>query len=149
MAKTYASVPSTGVGKPSNALPISGDERVGRLKVAEHKRDLALGISRPTSPTGSPGSQELLAPADDIRFLRLPEVKVITGLSKSSLYGLIRDQSFPSPVRLGPRAVAWVRSEVNQWAAERVIASRLGHEAVPKTPGSVRAQLSAESRRLA
>lgn len=61
---------------------------------------------------------------DEVSFLRLPEVKAITGLSKSSLYGLIRDKNFPPPVHLGPRAVAWVRSEVRQWAAQRVHASR-------------------------
>lgn len=61
---------------------------------------------------------------EDVVFLRLPDVKAMTGLSKTSLYGLIRDKSFPAPVRLGPRAVAWVRSEVRQWAADRVHASR-------------------------
>ena len=61
---------------------------------------------------------------DDVSFLRLPEVKAVTGLSKTSLYALIREKSFPAPVRLGPRAVAWVRSEVRQWAVERVHASR-------------------------
>jgi len=62
---------------------------------------------------------------DDVSFLRLPEVKAVTGLSKSSLYALIRANSFPAPVRLGPRTVAWVRSEIKQWAAERVLTSRL------------------------
>ncbi len=61
---------------------------------------------------------------DDVAFLRLPEVKAITGLSKSSLYALIKEKSFPAPVRLAARAVAWVRSEVREWAAERVEASR-------------------------
>lgn len=61
---------------------------------------------------------------DDVIFLRLPEVKAVTGLSKSSLYALIRERNFPAPVRLGARAVAWVTSEVRQWAAERVNASR-------------------------
>jgi prophage regulatory protein len=61
---------------------------------------------------------------DDLTFLRLPEVKAVTGLSKTSLYTLIREKSFPAPVHLGPRAVAWVRSEVRQWALERVQASR-------------------------
>jgi prophage regulatory protein len=61
---------------------------------------------------------------NDVIFLRLPEVKAITGLSKSSLYALIRERSFPPPVRLGARSVAWVRSEVRQWAVERVNASR-------------------------
>lgn len=61
---------------------------------------------------------------DGLSFLRLPEVKALTGLSKTSLYTMIRDRNFPAPVRLGPRAVAWVRSEVRQWAVERVHASR-------------------------
>jgi predicted DNA-binding transcriptional regulator AlpA len=61
---------------------------------------------------------------EDVIFLRLPEVKAITGLSKSSLYGLIRENSFPRPVRLGQRAVAWISSEIKQWAAERVRSSR-------------------------
>jgi prophage regulatory protein len=61
---------------------------------------------------------------DEVIFLRLPEVKLVTGLSKSSLYALIRANSFPAPVRLGPRTVAWVRTEVRQWAAERVVTSR-------------------------
>ena len=45
-------------------------------------------------------------------FLRLPAVKALTGLSKSSLYALIRANSFPAPVRLGPRTAAWVQSEI-------------------------------------
>lgn len=62
--------------------------------------------------------------SDGVRFLRLPEVRAITGLSKTSLYELIRERSFPPPVRLGARSVAWVWSEVNQWAASRIEASR-------------------------
>jgi prophage regulatory protein len=61
---------------------------------------------------------------EEVIFLRLPEVKTVTGLSKSSLYALIRAHSFPAPVRLGPRTVAWVKAEVKQWADERVLASR-------------------------
>jgi prophage regulatory protein len=63
-------------------------------------------------------------PQDEVSFLRLPELKSVTGLSKSSLYASIRAKSFPSPVQLGPRTVAWVRSEVRQWAAERISKSR-------------------------
>jgi prophage regulatory protein len=78
------------------------------------------------SGNGTPSS------LDDVTFLRLPQVKAVTGLSKTSLYSLIRARHFPAPVRLGPRAVAWVRSEVKQWAANCVIASRT---AVPLTGG--------------
>lgn len=61
---------------------------------------------------------------DEVIFLRLPKVTAITGLSKSSLYELIRTNNFPAPVRIGPRIVAWVNSEVQRWAAERITASR-------------------------
>ena len=61
---------------------------------------------------------------DDVMFIRLPEVKAVTGLSKTSIYQLIRAKSFPAPVRLGPRTVAWVKSEIREWAIERVRASR-------------------------
>lgn len=74
---------------------------------------------------------------EEVSFLRLPEVKLLTGLSKSSLYALIRANSFPAPVQLGPRTVAWVRSEIGQWAAERVLTSRSttlhsGHKRMPQ-----------------
>lgn len=83
---------------------------------------------KPPAKESAPPDQGLLAPdrvpPDDVRFVRLPEVKAITGLGKTSIYELIRDKTFPAPVRLGPRAVGWVRSEIMQWAAERVHASR-------------------------
>lgn len=63
-------------------------------------------------------------PLEDVIFLRLPEVKAVTGLSKTSIYELIRERDFPAPVRLGARSVAWVQSEIRRWARERVHASR-------------------------
>lgn len=62
---------------------------------------------------------------DEVIFWRLPEVKAVTGLSKSSLYALVRAKTFPAPVQLGPRTVGWVRTEVTQWAAERVLTARV------------------------
>ncbi|MGE0099084.1 MAG: helix-turn-helix transcriptional regulator, partial [Hydrogenophaga sp.] len=32
-------------------------------------------------------------------------------------------QRFPNPVRLGPRAVAWRRTEIDQWSEARPIAT--------------------------
>jgi len=37
---------------------------------------------------------------------------MLSGLSRSSIYGHIRDGVFPRPVTLGPRMVAWLLSEV-------------------------------------
>lgn len=52
-------------------------------------------------------------------FLRMPTVMRMTGLGRSTIYRLIADQKFPSPVRLGPRAVAWRRSDLDRWSEAR------------------------------
>ena len=52
-------------------------------------------------------------------FLRMPSVILLTGLTRSTIYRLIADNQFPCPVRLGPRAVAWRRTDLDRWSAER------------------------------
>ena len=54
-------------------------------------------------------------------FLRLQAVVRVTGLSRSTLYRLIADEQFPRPVRLGPRAVAWRRTDVEAWGEARPV----------------------------
>jgi prophage regulatory protein len=58
------------------------------------------------------------------RLLRLPEVRVRVGLSRSHIYGLIKAGAFPKPIPLGARAVAWVASEIDGWVAERIKSAR-------------------------
>ena len=57
-------------------------------------------------------------------FLRLRDVKLETGLSRSSIYRMIALHRFPAPVRIGERASAWLASEVREWCDERVRQSR-------------------------
>ena len=56
-------------------------------------------------------------------LLRLPAVMHVTGLSRSTLYRLIADEQFPRPVRLGLRAVAWRRSDVEAWSEARPVSA--------------------------
>ena len=56
---------------------------------------------------------------DEERMLRLRSVERMTGLSKSTLYRLIRKGSFPAPLRLTRKAVRWRREEVNEWLSLR------------------------------
>ena len=56
------------------------------------------------------------------RLLRLRTVTQITGLSRSEVYRRIAGGSFPKPVKIGPRASAWIESEVAAWVSERVTA---------------------------
>jgi prophage regulatory protein len=57
-------------------------------------------------------------------FLRLPQVKIRVGLSRSSIYMAISQGKFPRPVRLGLRAVGWLESEIEAWVLRQVELSR-------------------------
>lgn len=58
------------------------------------------------------------------KILRLPTVKDLTGLSRSTIYLRISKNEFPSPISLGGRAVGWVESDINNWLAEKIEAGR-------------------------
>lgn len=52
---------------------------------------------------------------------RLKDVCLLTGLKKTSIYKLIRIGDFPSPVRIGVRAVAWRHLDLERWSASRLV----------------------------
>jgi prophage regulatory protein len=58
------------------------------------------------------------------KIYRLPTVKAITGLSRSTIYLRISKKQFPAPISLGARAVGWLEFDVDAWLAEKVEASR-------------------------
>ena len=49
------------------------------------------------------------------KILRRPAVEERVGLSRSSIYAMIAEGTFPRPVRLGRRAVGWTESAVQSW----------------------------------
>lgn len=53
---------------------------------------------------------------------RLPEVRARVGLSRTEIYRRVANKTFPSPVRLGPRATAWLSSEIDDWIATQAAA---------------------------
>ena len=59
-----------------------------------------------------------------LSILRRKQVQARTGLSRSTIYLYIKDGLFPKPIALGPRAVGWIESEVSDWIAERMKATR-------------------------
>ena len=59
------------------------------------------------------------------KFLRLPEVKATTGLSKSSIYARIAEGTFPKQIPLGPRLVVWVEADIQNWINKQVLAARV------------------------
>ena len=67
--------------------------------------------AKPLSSSQKPGP---FAP-----LMRLSTVLRITGLSRSTIYRMIAEGTFPAPVKIGKRAVAWRPDGVLQWVDER------------------------------
>ena len=56
-------------------------------------------------------------------ILRLPAVKSRIGLSRSSIYLRLKQGSFPLPISLGPRAVGWVETDIEEWIKNQIDSS--------------------------
>jgi prophage regulatory protein len=54
------------------------------------------------------------------RFLRRRAVEHRTGLSRSTIYMMMHSGTFPRPVRIGGRAVAWLESDIDAWIEARL-----------------------------
>jgi prophage regulatory protein len=52
------------------------------------------------------------------RFLRVGAVMERTGLSKTTLYRMVRAGSFPKQVQIGVRCTGWRESAVREWIAD-------------------------------
>ena len=78
----------------------------------------------------------------ELRLIKLEEVKLLTGLGKTTIYGLIAKGVFPRAKQTPARRVAWRESEVREWLEgvqptqperERRLASR--PYTAPESPG--------------
>ncbi len=58
------------------------------------------------------------------KILRRPSVEDRTGIPRSTMYSKIAEGTFPRPISLGDRAVGWLESEIEEWIAKNVEASR-------------------------
>lgn len=55
----------------------------------------------------------------DRLFARMPTVRRLTGLGRSTIYRLMANRKFPAQVRIGVRAVGWRWSDLERWSAAR------------------------------
>lgn len=56
----------------------------------------------------------------NIRLIRIKDVMSKVGLAKPTIYLRMKEGTFPHPVRIGPRYVAWVEHEINEWLTARM-----------------------------
>ena len=68
-------------------------------------------------------------------ILRRSQVEARTGLSRSTIYGKLRnnssrpkefDPTFPKPISIGEKAVGWFEHEINAWLTAQALKSRRG-----------------------
>ena len=58
------------------------------------------------------------------KILRLPDVIDRVGFSRSTIYDFIAKGRFPTPIRIGTRAVGWLDSDINDWINQQIKQSR-------------------------
>ncbi len=56
-----------------------------------------------------------------MRSYRWQEIHNITGLSRSTVFRLEREEKFPKRRQLGKKSVCWLSNEVDDWLASRPV----------------------------
>ncbi|HDU8692135.1 TPA: AlpA family phage regulatory protein [Morganella morganii subsp. morganii] len=62
-----------------------------------------------------------------IRILRMTELTVMLGISRSSIYEKLNprskyyDENFPKPIKLGASSVGWQYASVEKWLTSRMV----------------------------
>jgi prophage regulatory protein len=56
--------------------------------------------------------------------LRLNDVRRHLSLSRSAIYARIAAGDFPPAIELGPRAIGWLRSDIEAWLQSRTRQNR-------------------------
>ena len=56
---------------------------------------------------------------DKTRLIRLRELLTIVGMGKTAIYDGMKNQSFPRPIKLGKRSVAWLSSDITNFIKGR------------------------------
>ena len=64
------------------------------------------------------------APLQDDRFLKIDDVMVRLGVSRSTIWRLTQSGDFPRPVAISPGRKGWLKSQVDAWIANRLRAER-------------------------
>jgi prophage regulatory protein len=54
-----------------------------------------------------------------MRYLRWPEVRQRTGLSRSTIWRLELEGGFPRRVQLSPGTIGWAEADVEDWLRDR------------------------------
>jgi len=60
------------------------------------------------------------------RFLRLTQCREIAGgVAPSTIWGWVKNGTFPKPIKLSANCTAWDAAQVEAWAQARIAVSRV------------------------
>ena len=69
-------------------------------------------------------SADLATAAAPLSLLRLPQVIERVGMRRTAIYDGVSRGTFPRPIKLGRRCVAWPSDVIDAWVRERIAESR-------------------------
>ena len=58
---------------------------------------------------------------ESLKLYRLPQVCELVGVGRSFIYAAISRGEFPKPVKIGRRASAWRRADIEAWLNARAL----------------------------
>jgi len=90
------------------------------------------------------GSDVVPSPA----LLRFPDVKRRTGLSRSTMWRMERNGTFPKRIQLTVNTVAWREDDINRWVQARVDDPLLAKQQTPGMRRAMQAAYSATEKQL-
>jgi len=85
-----------------------------------HNTKPYIGPPIPMSPDPQAHANEIDQPHRLGKILRMPKVRVKTGLSRATIYAEMAKGNFPRKIQLFKRSVGWLESEIEDWIAIRV-----------------------------
>jgi prophage regulatory protein len=78
-------------------------------------------LKKKPAPISTSQQQQNPAPVSTSKkVLRLSDVVIKTVSSRSRIYAMLKEGTFPPPFPLGERAVGWLESEIDAWIESRV-----------------------------
>ena len=58
-------------------------------------------------------------PETQVLLVRLRQLTAMVGLSRSTIYRLVKAGNFPKPIRIGISSLAWRMDEIHKWIDSR------------------------------
>lgn len=88
----------------------------GLSHITEISNNISQEIPPPTKQISyDPLSTDKIAEKPPECLIRIKEVSLLVGVSRSTIYRMINDGSFPKPLDLGSRFKAWQKQTVVNW----------------------------------